>query len=78
MSDCNKWIKVSEHFPDEDINVIAYIPNHGIYMGNFSILGFGNKIFGFYAATTGDSEWFYDIDLVTHWMLLPAPPKDEE
>lgn len=70
------WIKCSDRLPEDDKTVLAYIKNEGIYFGNFSIKGFSDDTFGFYAATTGSSEWFYDIDLITHWMPLPEKPNE--
>lgn len=67
----NRWIPVSERLPRNYISVLAYVPNqapcptvHEAYIG-------------------GDGEWHsayvYGIENedVTHWMLLPEPPKEE-
>ena len=64
-----KWIPVSERLPEEDGKVLGVVKEEGY-----------NRIaFVFYS----DGRWwdcfyngFTNIN-VTHWMLLPEPPKGE-
>ena len=73
-----KWISVKERLPEEDIPVLVY----------GQILNDPPNIIGVMRRYNGDQEWkytweaeggfIYREDDVTHWMPLPAPPKEKE
>lgn len=66
-----RWIPVTERLPQNYISVLVYLPGerphptvHEAYIG-------------------GDGEWHSSVvygvenEDVTHWMLLPEPPKED-
>ena len=62
-----KWISVKEKLPENDDNYLVFTSDR-----NDAVI----------ATYYGDGEWLeYDstnlIPLVTHWMPLPEPPKEE-
>lgn len=62
-----RWIPVSEQLPDDNVNVIAFLPG-GREPGGVREMG-------------REGESWYDGDgytelTPTHWMPLPAPPTD--
>lgn len=62
-----KWISVKEKLPENDYNYLVFTSDR-----NDAVI----------ATYYGDGEWLeYDstnlIPLVTHWMPLPEPPKED-
>ena len=62
-----KWISVKEKLPENDYNYLVFTSDR-----NDAVI----------ATYYGDGEWLeYDstnlIPLVTHWMPLPKPPKED-
>ena len=64
----HRWISVEERLPEDGIDVIVYTDRCG-----------GNVEYAYYRHDI--CAWFKDCILliynVTHWMPLPAPPKEE-
>lgn len=62
-----KWISVKDGLPDKEGEVLAAL--------------FGRVYMCWYLAATkqfeGPSGIIWDIDVVTHWMPLPEPPKED-
>ena len=70
-----EWISVKDNIPNEFSMVLIYIADNsltGVAMLMKSTDAFGNKI-SYFAEIYGDNGV---IEGVTHWMLLPSPPKD--
>ena len=73
-----QWISVKDRLPEEDVAVLVY----------GEVLNDPPDIIGVRRRYNGDQEWkhtwesedgfIYSEDDVTHWMPLPAPPKEEE
>lgn len=67
---CNnscKWIPVEERLPERDTEVLVYAYNHNIWVWEYH----GN-------AWEAEDGYYHELDVVTHWMPLPEPPKDGE
>lgn len=64
----HRWISVEERLPEDGIDVIVYTDRCG-----------GNVEYAYYRYDI--CAWFKDCILliynVTHWMPMPAPPKEE-
>lgn len=63
------WISVKDRMPEEDATYLVYGRNgYGVVCANYNYYN--------------DGEWLTCDDLtnitrfVTHWMLLPEPPKE--
>ena len=65
-NDC-KWIPVTERLPELDTEVLVYAYNHNIWVWEYH----GN-------AWEAEDGYYHEVDVVTHWMPLPEPPKGEE
>lgn len=66
--DAVKWISVKDRLPEDDSNVLAYLPigeEGRIYPANYAKGVWWDCIFNTPAQVT------------THWMPLPQPPKGE-
>ena len=73
-----QWISVKDRLPEEDIAVLVY----------GQVLNDPPDVIGVRRRYKGDQEWkytwesedgfIYREDDVTHWMPLPAAPKEEE
>ena len=70
----SKWISVKDRLPEIDILVLccslkSLSPTYGWYNGNFW-------------SVNDEPNHFKDkidrISFITHWMPLPAPPKEKE
>lgn len=63
----NKWIKVEDQLPDPHVGVLAFHCDHKVSTIRIEW-------------TTEDGKWIFagPYGPVTHWMPLPAPPKEEE
>ena len=60
----SSWISTNDAYPDEGVKVLGYNAETGNYcVGNYS------KMFGKWRAPGSP--------IVTHWMPLPAAPKEE-
>lgn len=65
-----KWIPVTEKLPPEFLSVLVCIPSeHPLPMVKEAYLAKGC----WYAKT-----WIYNQNEITHWMLMPEPPKEEQ
>lgn len=65
MSEPHGWISVSDKLPEEGQEVVIHI-------------GDDNELVRFWNYRwVGQEEWFI-LDLPTHWMPLPEPPKEGE
>jgi hypothetical protein len=70
-----EWIKCEDRLPEEDQNIIVYIPkfndNHVIMEGIYQGLSDDGKenIFS-------DQFTTYHYSNVTHWMPMPLPPEE--
>ena len=81
LSDYPQWIKCSDRLPEKNRWVLCYLPN---------LFYEESKIFSlqFFIYTWSENEKLtdmpifknidrsYRLDDVSHWMPLPAPPKD--
>lgn len=64
-----KWISVDDRLPDEKVNCIVHYKH--AYCNNDGYWAIG---FCFY---DGEKFQFNQAYKITHWMLLPQPPKGE-
>jgi hypothetical protein len=66
-----QWIKTSEKLPPTSVDVLCYFPAKD----------YGPKIMVAYKEIGGGpNNWFSESSrwgIVTHWMPLPEPPKEE-
>lgn len=62
-----QWIPVTERLPEFDTEVLVYAYNHNIWVWEYH----GN-------AWEAEDGFYHEVDVVTHWMPLPEPPKDGE
>ena len=72
-----KWISVKDRLPEEGQDCIFYVDfvdkwDGGSERINFQEIGVFNGKDRFYHRS------HTDLDRVTHWMPLPAPPKEEK
>lgn len=84
MTTCQQWIPVSERLPEIDgrYATVCKFGNGVTTRGFLSFAKDGEKVD--YELTGKknvwyeyDREWgFVSIDSVTHWMMLPEPPKE--
>lgn len=58
-----KWISVDEKTPNNYENVLVYCGN-GNRPGNINVF-------------TWNDKW-YKMNMITHWMPLPEPPKKKK
>lgn len=68
----NRWISVSERLPEAKI---------GHYSEDVLVVDCDGcvAICNYYKGCDGFSAWAYSgINEITHWMPLPAPPKEDE
>ena len=65
----SKWIPVSERLPEKNVRVLCYRPGQYYEMVVAKLVG------------DGWERWGKDHDtgenLITHWMPLPEPPKED-
>lgn len=66
-----KWISVQDHLPDIDGEYIVYSST-----GYRTSLEYSTE--SGWQDRGGDEEDGYWNKFVTHWMMFPAPPKEEE
>lgn len=79
-----QWIPVTERLPlesqsdEKQIDVLAYSPNEGIVHVTFALVDHSINVNGFVweVCNTGRGGQNLIFD-VTHWRLLPTPPKWE-
>jgi hypothetical protein len=64
-----KWTSVEEELPQEYINVLCYGPNIGLLMAYYSSYKDGGGSW-----LGDDSEVWYSIQDITHWIFIPEPP----
>ena len=67
----NEWINIKNRLPSKNEVVLAYRGNHiGDLMNTYTYLGDDKweDDFGYWNRT--------DEEGITHWMYLPAPPRD--
>lgn len=70
----NEWISVKDRLPDEDGEVLIYMPNED-WEELIAIVPFSVEHKKFYSYS---DEVAIDQELkrITHWMPLPEPPKE--
>jgi hypothetical protein len=62
-----EWISVKDRLPEEEKEVLCYLGNA---LGKGIVVAFRRH-----------GDWYFDgwkCPTVTHWMLLPEPPKEDE
>lgn len=72
----SEWIKCSDRMPDNDNYVLAadFANKYSACTPNYQVACYGDWV--------GSTEWDdgdgngLNMELVTHWMPLPEPPKD--
>ncbi len=83
----NEWISVKDRFPEKYDFVLVFANNKGTNEPKPISIARINDVFEWefcnhrspmpnYGAYM-DIEYDMDSDDITHWMLLPKPPKDE-
>lgn len=74
----SKWISVDERLPEEgDIIVSAHFYDNGL-MPDAAVCWLLNGKFHFYEDGTCSEENIYLDMVVTHWMPIPEPPKEND
>ena len=74
-----RWISVEERLPEDDVNVLIYAVSNGdemdscIAMTSYTHHMHGFNIEGWYPPW----QYFFFDYMITHWMPLPEPPKEE-
>ena len=63
-----EWIKCSDKLPEHHEECIINDKHIGVISASYSA---GCKEFF-------DQDWSYGLDTVTHWMLMPPPPKENK
>lgn len=71
MSD---WIRALDKMPEIDAQVLAWKPERERY----EIVVYSQKSETHRLHIRRDGQWWDDGYQITHWMLLPEPPKSEE
>lgn len=64
------WIKCSKRMPENHVDVLVYSKG-----GCMSMAWHSESMHRYYIT---DSDYSYDEDVITHWMPLPEPPKEDE
>lgn len=85
-----KWISVKEKMPAKGEKVLLYIPEregckqHGMYLGEAGEVEADPKgEHNFWGLPTPGSNWgidgwsYFEEPIVTHWMLLPDAPEED-
>ena len=74
-----EWISVKDRLPDLDAEVLVYVNGNSFNNGPYSDIGisyltkyYGDRYEGWDWSCTMSNQ-----EVVTHWMLLPEPPKGE-
>lgn len=78
-----EWISVKDRLPEEDVDVLVYAvhkPEHPAFGTTIRIAARRRLVFHF--EKIGEPFWcagqYFNTNYnVTHWMLLPEPPKEE-
>lgn len=72
----NKWISVDDYLPPENLPVLVFQPNEREELQNFVCAHDGSNWREWSLDGSGDLyeplTWY---DEITHWQLLPNPPK---
>lgn len=67
----NKWINVKDKLPEKNEDVLIY---RGAYIGNLI------SVYTYIGHNEWEDDYGYwirtDDEGITHWMPLPAPPKE--
>lgn len=64
----NEWISVKDRLPKPFFSVLGFMPDAGEFPSVRECYSIGGSVFYFPALN--------DRHLVSHWMLLPEPPKE--
>jgi hypothetical protein len=77
-TDNNKWISVKDRLPEDGENVLVYNDdNSEDFIPYFTGYFHGGMWYSSYALY--EEENFLEVpSIVTHWMPLPEPPKDQQ
>jgi hypothetical protein len=68
-----RWISVEERLPEDREHVLMRIPGYDLHEGLYlTVTGFE-----YYDKATKPWAWKNVDGLVTHWMPMPKPPKEE-
>jgi len=69
----DKWIPVTERLPEEAGAVLVYVRNGYVTTMSYHCPFGGNaRVFQWW----GFGKWIDQHSRVTHWMMLPEPPKN--
>ena len=74
-----RWIRVEERLPEDDVNVLIYAVSNGDDVDScIAMTSYTHRMHGFnIEGWRSPWQYFFFDYMITHWMPLPEPPKEE-
>jgi len=74
----SEWIPTKDRLPEKDQKVLFYVlDREQMYAGYFTIDSH-RSTFASERFRENLNDWWFDEEIITHWMPLPKPPEDHE